>query len=74
MLATFFQAIKIYSFFLLNNIMEDYTAEKKEKKKEKKYKKDHWNITRVFQEKKNIEKEIVRNSEIKMFQTQIEKQ
>lgn len=54
--------------------MEDYTAEKKEKKKEKKYKKDHWNITRVFQEKKNIEKEIVRNSEIKMFQTQIEKQ
>ena len=54
--------------------MEDYTADKNEKKKEKKYKRGHWNITGVFQEKKNIEKEIVRNSEIKIFQTQIEKQ
>ena len=47
--------------------MEDYTAEKKEKKKEKIYKKDHKNITEVFQDKKNIEKEIVRNSEIKKY-------
>ena len=54
--------------------MEDYTADKNERKKKKNTKKITGILQGSFRRKKNIEKEIVRNSEIKIFQTQIEKQ
>ena len=54
--------------------MEDYTAEKKEKKKKKNTKKITGILQGSFRRKKTQKKKIVRNSEIKIFHMQIEKQ